>query len=245
MVDEDSHGAGSPWSEDDSATFLELAEVFVPERERQVRTLCELLPATGPGDVIVELGCGEGRLAEVILSRHQQAVVWGLDGSPAMLAAAGRRLQRFGERWRPRPFDLAALTPADLAPGARAVLSSLAVHHLDAAGKRRLFASVHQSLSAGGVLLLADLVAPAWEAGIRLAAEEWDAAAVRQARESGLGEAAAERFAAERWNHFRFPDPADLPSPLADQLDWLRAAGFVAVDVFWMLAGHAIYGGRK
>jgi hypothetical protein len=32
---------------------------------------------------------------------------------------------------------------------------------------------------------------------------------------------------------------------LLDQLKWLEGAGFVDVDVYWMRAGHAIFGGRK
>jgi hypothetical protein len=41
------------------------------------------------------------------------------------------------------------------------------------------------------------------------------------------------------------PDDIDKPSRLLDQLKWLEQAGFADVDVYWMLAGHAIFGGRK
>ena len=37
----------------------------------------------------------------------------------------------------------------------------------------------------------------------------------------------------------------DKPSGLFEQLGWLEAAGFEAVDVYWLKAGHAIYGGQK
>jgi tRNA (cmo5U34)-methyltransferase len=37
----------------------------------------------------------------------------------------------------------------------------------------------------------------------------------------------------------------DKPSPIFEQLKWLETAGFTAVDVYWMQAGHAIYGGQK
>ena len=36
-----------------------------------------------------------------------------------------------------------------------------------------------------------------------------------------------------------------MPSPLFDQLAWLSEAGFEPVDCFWLLAGHAVYGGYK
>ena len=41
------------------------------------------------------------------------------------------------------------------------------------------------------------------------------------------------------------PEDIDKPSPLLTQLKWLEQAGFKAVDVFWMQAGHAIFGGWK
>jgi tRNA (cmo5U34)-methyltransferase len=46
---------------------------------------------------------------------------------------------------------------------------------------------------------------------------------------------------------YRYPDVdgIDKPSHLLDQLKWLEQAGFAEVDVFWMQAGHALFGGRK
>jgi tRNA (cmo5U34)-methyltransferase len=39
------------------------------------------------------------------------------------------------------------------------------------------------------------------------------------------------------------PDPVDHPSPLFAQLRWLSEAGLGDVDVYWLQAGHAIFGG--
>ncbi len=44
---------------------------------------------------------------------------------------------------------------------------------------------------------------------------------------------------------YDYPDPIDKPSRLFEQLIWLEQAGFLDVDVHWMKAGHAIFGGRK
>ncbi|MEO1644022.1 MAG: hypothetical protein AAFR67_02465, partial [Chloroflexota bacterium] len=50
-------------------------------------------------------------------------------------------------------------------------------------------------------------------------------------------------FVQEQWNYYRYPDDFDTPSPLYHQLRWMDEAGFSTVDVFWMQAGHAVYGG--
>ncbi len=54
-------------------------------------------------------------------------------------------------------------------------------------------------------------------------------------------------FVDNRWNLYNHldEDPIDQPSTLADQIDWLREAGFEQVDCYWLYAGHAVFGGCK
>jgi tRNA (cmo5U34)-methyltransferase len=63
------------------------------------------------------------------------------------LPDADLRLQRLEDELPSGPFDL--------------VLSALAVHHLDGAGKRELFARVAGVLKPGGCFVLGDVVVPA------------------------------------------------------------------------------------
>jgi len=37
----------------------------------------------------------------------------------------------------------------------------------------------------------------------------------------------------------------DQPSSITEQLRWLEQVGFQAVDVYWMQAGHVIFGGEN
>ena len=49
-----------------------------------------------------------------------------------------------------------------------------------------------------------------------------------------------------RWNLYRYPDPDfDMPSTVPEHLAWLEEAGFERADLFWLKAGHAVYGGYK
>ena len=232
------------WSEDNSQEFIDYGRYFVPERERQLAIISRLIPeTTGPFHVL-ELCCGEGLLAEAILERHPTCTVLGYDGSPAMLDQAALRLARFGRRFVGRQFDLAddSWRRPSFAP--RAVVSSLSIHHLDGQQKKRLFGDVARILVPGGALIIADLIQPASELGTQLAAGEWDAAVRERALAQDGDEAAFEQFRQKGWNYYHFPDPFDKPSPLLDQLTWLRSAGFEAVDMCWMAAGHAMYGGQ-
>ncbi|MFS8654951.1 MAG: methyltransferase domain-containing protein [Limnochordia bacterium] len=195
---------------------------------------------------VLDLCCGGGALSEAILERVPESMVYGLDGSQTMLEHARRRLARFGGRFRASLIELGDLSWRGRFEGFHAVVSSLAIHHLDDEGKRRLFKDLLAMLSPGGVVIIADLVAPASKRGTALAAEAWDHAVREQSRETGAGEAFA-AFERLRWNMYRYPDEDDVdkPSRILDQLKWLEEAGFQRVDVYWMYAGHAIFGGEK
>lgn len=235
------------WTEDDSQLFIDEGAYFVPERETQIATVCAAIaPLDGPGH-IVELCCGEGLLSRALLERFPAATVHAFDGSPRMLEAARRTAGELAGRLETRQFDLAATDWRALPFRAHAVVSSLAVHHLDGPGKEALFADVFAMLAPGGVFVLADLVEPARAAGRAIAAHAWDEAVKARALARDGGLAAFERFRAERWNYYGDPepDPVDQPSPLFDKLKWLEAAGFAALDVHYLKAGHAILSGVR
>jgi len=232
----------SGWSDDDSRLFIDYGRYFVPEREAQLQTIAAMVPPPAGDGLVLELACGTGLLAETILQRFPTLAVTGLDGSDAMRTAAATRLAPFGSRFAVAPFDLAAADWRTSYRDLHAVVSSLAIHHLDGPGKAQLFRDLLQLLRPGGALIIADLVAPTTAAGWQLAADAWD----RAVHQSAPPEA-ADLFARERWNMYRYFDPNDFdqPSTLLEQLTWLQEAGFVAVDVTWMQAGHAIFGGRR
>ena len=233
------------WTEHDSATYRAIAAIAVPRRLEMTRTIVSLVPF--PADDrfrIVELGAGDGRLAAALVDAYPQATILALDGSPSMREDAATRLAPFGDRARVRAFDLASLDWWDLMHGADLVVSSLCLHHLNDAKKQYLYKAIADRLSARGALLVADLVEPLHAASRRVAADLWDESAREQADSLAAPELFA-RFVEARWNHFRFPDPADHPSALFHHLVWLKHAGFGAVECFWLFAGHAVYGGFK
>ncbi len=242
--------AAATWHETDSQRFLELGAIYTPRRDEIRDAFLDLIPATQDDTFTgVELGIGQGWLTDAILRRFPKARMIGLDGSPAMLAAAHDALAVHGDRVTLQHFDLAADSwRVTLPAGLRCVVSSLVIHHLDDDGKRQLFRDMFQLLAPGGALLIADLVAPASEHGRTHMARAWNAAVERQSRELTGGHEAYQQFRADQWNMYEFPvDPGDIdhPSRLVDQLAWLASAGFVGIDVWWAQAGHALFGGYR
>ena len=233
------------WSEVSSQYFIDYAAYYVPDRAVQLETICALIPTKPELFHVVELCCGEGLLARTILERFPNCRIHGYDGSNTMLEKTRATLQPFSERFTLHTFDLAAAEWRSFPWPVQAVVSSLAIHHLDGQQKRELYRDLYRLIAPGGALIIADLIQPVHLLGVQAAARAWDEA-VRQAALARDGNLAAfDVFQRDRWNVYHYPDPMDKPSGLYEQLRWLEEAGFDAVDVVWLKAGHAIYGGRK
>jgi tRNA (cmo5U34)-methyltransferase len=235
------------WREDHSAVFIDYGRAFTPERESQQEIICALIASLAPAREVVELCCGSGELARLLLERLPGIRLRAFDGSPRMLAETGATCAAYADRLHLQPFDLAATDWRDLRPAPDAVCSSLAVHHLDGDEKRRLFADLFAALRPGGLFVLADLIRPASDAGWQIAALDWDRAVAGRSQALYGDDRARRKFEELRWNYFRWPDDngIDHPSTVAEQVRWLTAAGFEAVDLHWLLAGHAILSARK
>jgi tRNA (cmo5U34)-methyltransferase len=102
---------------------------------------------------VLELGTGTGETAARVWPKHPDPGWVGIDSSEKMLTRARElvpqadlRVQRIEDELPTGPFDL--------------VVSVLAVHHLDGAGKQDLFARVARALEPGGLFVLGDLVVP-------------------------------------------------------------------------------------
>jgi tRNA (cmo5U34)-methyltransferase len=235
------------WDEETSKRYLDYGRYFVPAREQQMHIMVDLLNAQPPQSQILELCCGEGLLAELMMDELPGVRYFGMDGSTVMLEQAQRRLTRFGERVKLEPFDLADQSWRHPQMAIQAVVSSLAIHHLDWEGKQALFQDVYNMLSEGGAFIIADMIEPATSAGRSVAADAWDDVVRQRSLELDGSTTGPDFFVREGWNTYRYLDPDDIdhPSPLFDQLKWLEQVGFVDIDVHFMQAGHALFSGWK
>jgi tRNA (cmo5U34)-methyltransferase len=136
----------------DPDSYLELMHAEVPRYEELQDETARVCDGVEISDVL-ELGVGTGETARRVLARHPAARLVGLDESERMLARA-REVVPEAELVAGRLEDPLPDGPFDL------VVSALAVHHLDAAAKRDLFARVARVLRPGGRFVLADVVVP-------------------------------------------------------------------------------------
>jgi tRNA (cmo5U34)-methyltransferase len=162
---------------------------------------------------ILDLGAGTGILSEWMRAEFPSARVTLLDGAARMLDLARERLGEDGVEYVEADLN----DPLPVGPW-DAIVSSLAIHHLDHPGKRSLIGRVHAALEPGGVFVNAEqVVGPSPR--LSEAYDAWHAVAAHRHGTHDHEWAAAKR----RMAH-------DQCTTVEEQLTWLRDAGFAEVD---------------
>jgi tRNA (cmo5U34)-methyltransferase len=177
----------------------------------------ELLEAM-PGAIrdLLDLGCGDARLAKLVLDHHPEIErVVAVDTSEPMLALARSDLQS-DERVEIRRHDLnESLLPLG---SFHVVVSGFAVHHVSDERKQELFREIVEVLRPGGVFANLEVV--------RCATPALHAEFYRRIGRDG-------------------DDPEDVLAPVELQLEWMRDAGLVECDCQWRWRGFALLVGHR
>lgn len=177
---------------------------------------------------VLDLGAGTGLLAAHVARAYPGVELTLLDGAAEML---DRARETFGDGATYVLADLADPLPT---PGPwDAVVSGLAIHHLDDAAKRELFARVHAALAPGGMFVNAEQVAGP-TALFDDAYHRWHE---HQAREFGTSDAG--------WQHAVESMRHDRTASVERQLGWLREAGFADADCLWKDHRLAVLAARR
>jgi trans-aconitate methyltransferase len=208
-------GVSTHWDHPEHAAGYLTRADHVPHRAEGDGVLVGDLAGCLPGRLL-DLGCGDGRLTELLLAVYPGTQAVCVDFSEMMLAGAAERLGTSAVVVR---HDLTQPLPSTgpIAGSYDAVVSSFALHHLPDSRKQTLFAELAARLSAGGVLADLDIVASPTEA-----------LHARWREEMGSPD-----------------DPSDLLSDLEEQLGWLRRAGLDDVDCIWKWRSLALMRGQR
>jgi tRNA (cmo5U34)-methyltransferase len=210
-----------------------------PLRNEHLSLVLVLLAVLQPdGHRVLDLGCGDGLVATLVLDRFPAAHLTGVDGSPPMIARARDRLAPYPGRWTLHDSTMQALDTLDLPPASfDAAIGVQSIHHLSSAEKQVLFRTVAGLLRPGGLFLLSDRVRLASAGLFPYHLALWN----RLQAQHGMPPAPPDYSYAAHLA--AVAARADQPDPVEDQMEWLRAAGFGAVDCFYRYVQRAIFGG--
>ena len=182
---------------------------------------------------ILDLGAGTGILSACVAQAFPGASFDLMDAAPAMLERARERFADAPSRFRFCVGDF-SLSPWPGGPGDfDAVVSAIAIHHVDDAAKREVLRRARTALRGGGVFVNADQVLGDTPETERYYREQW----LRQVRALGARESDV-AAALERMQE-------DQSATLDAQLAWLSETGFAQVSCCYQNESFVVYSGRK
>lgn len=178
---------------------------------------------------ILDLGAGTGLFSEFVLQKYPNAKITLVDLSQKMLDIAQKRFSS-NKNINIIQGDFSTFKGEKLY---NAVISSLAIHHLEDKTKVELYNTIFSLLKPDGIFINAEQVAGESEYFSRLYDQEWR----RKVENSSLSreeiDASYERI------------KLDKRTPVSIQLKWLRNAGFKEVDCLYKYYDFAVLFCRK
>jgi tRNA (cmo5U34)-methyltransferase len=220
----------------DSRPFIqELMQVML----RLARDLCR------PIHRFMDLGCGDGVLAAVVLENFPGATAVLADHSAPMLEAARTKLpgtsgsvcfcaaDYSGPEWIQA---VAQYSPFDL------IVSGFSIHHQPDTRKREIYSEIFDMLASGGMFINMEHVA----SPTGRIAELWDRIRVDSLHNSAVQRGENKSRAMIEEEYFERPDrQANLFTSVETQCEWLSEIGYADVDCFFKYFELAIFGGCR
>jgi len=231
-----------------AGAFAERRRGGVLGTEAQVETMVRLIREVPREQLtVLDLGCGDGFLLQMVMQAIPVSRAVALDGSPAMLERAEVRFQDLGLF-----SDLVDYVEADFNnPAWRAslpcdrfdvVVSGFAIHHSEDDRKRALYEDIFYLLNPGGVFVNVEHVSSATLLGETLFEDAYAETLTRHRRARGE-EIDLEQVREEIRTR---PDrAANRLAPVGMQLKWLREIGYRDVDCYWKQYELAVLAGFR
>ncbi|WP_026675237.1 class I SAM-dependent methyltransferase [Alkalihalobacterium bogoriense] len=219
--------------------YLEQVRGGIPFGVEQAKIMLQVVHHFTPNPKkILDLGCGNGFLAEILLKTYPEATAILVDHSEPMVQAARENMSEFSDRceiihgdFSPSIQQYTGLNSVDC------VVSGFAIHHLPHEKKKELYRDIYSHLSEGGIFINIEHVASATSELEKLH-DELFITHLASHNNRNKDEVAIE--------YNNRPDKEDNILERVDvQVEWLRDIGFNHVDCYFKWMELAVFGGVK
>ncbi|UOQ84247.1 class I SAM-dependent methyltransferase [Gracilibacillus salinarum] len=230
----------SNWQRQDiTDNYLEQVRGGIPFGAEQSRVMLQVIEHFTPNPrKIIDLGCGNGFLAALLVRTYPGSHAILIDHSKPMIEAAKRHLHPYKDRCNIYYDDLThSLTQYGERNSIDCIVSGYAIHHLTHEKKKELYQEIYDLLAPGGIFINVEHTASATAELERLHDALFiDHLAVCNDRDR-------QEVATE---YYERPDKEDNILERVDvQVNWLRDIGFDHADCYFKWMELAVFGGVK
>ncbi|AGK54050.1 class I SAM-dependent methyltransferase [Bacillus sp. 1NLA3E] len=219
--------------------YLEQVRGGIPFGVEQVKMTLQLINHFTPNPKrVMDLGCGNGFLAEILLKAYPEASALLIDHSEPMIQVAREYMSDYSNRCEIIQGDFSHSILKYVEPNSiDCIVSGFAIHHLTHEKKKALYREIHDVLVDGGIFINIEHTASATPAIEKLHDELFiDHLAFHNKRDR----------AAVATEYYNRPDKEDNILERVDiQVNWLREIGFQHSDCYFKWMELAVFGGVK
>lgn len=219
--------------------YLEQVRGGIPFGAEQAKVMLQMVNHFTPNPKkIMDLGCGNGFLAEILLKTYPNASAILLDHSEPMVQAARMHMREYYNRCEIIRGDFSNSINEFAEPNSvDCIVSGFAIHHLSHEKKKELFSEIYNLLVDGGIFINVEHTASATPEIERLYYELFiEHLSFHNRRDK-------QEVANEYYNR---PDKEDNILERVDiQVNWLREIGFKHSDCYFKWMELAVFGGVK
>ncbi len=226
-----------------SETFSEGVRGAIPGANLQLEIIIKLISVWSPfPSTILDLGCGDGILGRMLLTKYPAASTVFADFSEPMLEKVRKKIGD-SKMAMVKQIDFAtpdwinaikAQTPFDI------IVSGFAIHHQPNDRKKALYTEIYNLLKEGGIFLNLDQVRSETSA----ISEIFDSFFLENIRCS-LQNPDQNEMMNQIEKAYYEDKKENIPAPVDIQCQWLRDIGFQEVDCFFKTFELGLFGGKK
>jgi tRNA (cmo5U34)-methyltransferase len=208
--------------------YEKLMVKLVPQYLFQHQIIHDLLPDEDREYRVLDLGCGNGILSELVFNKLPRARIVGFDLTDNMLQAYRQKLAPFADRFSLLSGDF-RVDP--IGSGYDIILAGLTLHHLTWQERRAFYRHLYAALNQGGKFIARDIILDEDRGVTEDHYFQWKKFMLSQGEDP------------EFWYEKHLEK--DHPMSLTDHFSWLQEAGFTKAACHWRLYNFAVTSAEK
>ncbi len=208
--------------------YEELMVKLVPQYLEQHQIIYSLLPNDDKNYRVLDLGCGNGILSELVFRKLLNSHIVGFDLTESMLKAFKKKMSKYSGRFELIQGDFRT---DSIGNEYDIIIAGLTLHHLTWEEREKFYKTLYSSLNEGGLFIARDIIIDENKEVVNDQYCYW--------KEFIKSQGEAPDF----W-YFKHIEK-DYPMTLTDHFAWLRKAGFSKMACQWRLYNFAITTAEK
>ncbi len=208
--------------------YEELMVKLVPGYLEQNQIICSLLPNEDKNYRVLDLGCGNGILSELVFQKFPNSYIVGFDLTESMLNAFEKKLSRYSGKCELKQGDFRT---DPIGNEYDIIIAGLTLQHLTWEERKIFYKTLYSSLKVGGLFISRDIIIDKNKDVVNDQYDHWKEFMKLQGEDPDF------------WYSKHIEK--DHPMTLTDHFAWLRKAGFSKMACQWRLYNFAITTAEK